>query len=345
MFINEELIPNTMESYWEKKRVLITGGLGFIGSTLAIRLVEHGAYVTIVDAMIPFLGGNEWNIESIKNSPLLKVNISNIHDKESMEHLVQNQDHIFHLASQVSHVLGQTDPFPDIDYNIMGTTVLLEACRKKNPRVKILYTGTRGQYGSTTKNPVQEEASLSPLGLHEITKVAAEQILLQYHIRHKVKCIITRLTNIYGPRAQMKSDKYCVVNWFVRQALENETIMLYAGGHYKRDFLYVDDCVDDLLKLAEKEEAYGNIYNVGNNETSSFEQVASEIVAIARSGRIGQTEFTAERKLNEPGDIFLDVSKIRRTIAWIPRTSLKEGLKKTIGFYKDNKNKYYEGRE
>ena len=333
-----------MANYWEKKRVLITGGMGFIGSNLAIKLIEQGAFVTIVDAMIPFLGGNEFNLDQIKNSPLLHINISNIHDKESMEHLVKWQDHIFHLASQVSHILGQTDPFPDIDYNIMGTAVLLEACKKNNPTVKILYTGTRGQYGPSTFNPVPEDASLDPLGMHEITKVAAEKIFLEYHKRHKIKCIVTRLTNIYGPRAQMKSDKYCVVNWFIRQALEAETIKLYAGGNYKRDFLFVDDCVDDLLKLAEKDAAYGNIYNVGNTDIASFAEIAHSIVAIVGSGKIENTEFTAERKATEPGDIFLDISKIRRTIDWIPRTTMKDGIKKTVEFYKANKQYYYEAK-
>ena len=180
MFIKGVIYLSAMSTYWQGKRVLITGGLGFIGSTLAIRLVHLDAHVTIVDAMIPFLGGNEFNIAPIRDNPLLRINISNIYDRESMEHLVKDKDHIFHLASQVSHVLGQTDPLPDIHYNILGTTTLLEACKKNNPSVKILYTGTRGQYGPAMRNPIPEEASLSPLGLHEITKVAAEQILAQY---------------------------------------------------------------------------------------------------------------------------------------------------------------------
>ncbi len=341
MFINGVIFPKAMSTYWQGKRVLVTGGLGFIGSTLAIRLVQLGSYVTIVDAMIPFLGGNEFNIDIIKNSPLLKVNISNIYDRESMEHLVKNQDHIFHLASQVSHILGQIDPLPDIQYNILGTTTLLEACKKNNPSVKILYTGTRGQYGPAMHNPIPEEASLSPLGLHEITKVAAEQILLQYHKRHCIKSILTRLTNIYGPRAQMRSDKYCVVNWFIRLALENQTISLHGGGNYKRDFLFVDDCVGDLIQLAEKEEAYGNIYNIGNDTAVSFAEIAQLIIAIAETGQTQTTDFTQERKMNEPGDIYLDITKIRKTISWQQRTSLREGIQKTVAFYRQHKNHYY----
>lgn len=330
-----------MDEHWNKKKVLITGGLGFIGSNLAIKLVQLSARVTIVDAMIPYLGGNEFNVYPIKDHPLLKINISNIVDKESMEHLVKGQDFIFHLASQVSHVLGQTDPFPDLHYNILGTVALLEACKKNNPHARILYTGTRGQYGPTMKNPISEEASLAPLGLHEITKVAAEQILLEYHKRHHIKCILTRLTNIYGPRAQMRSDKYCVANWFIRQAMENEKIKLHGGGLYKRDFLFVDDCILDLLHLAEKEEAYGNIYNVGNTDVVSFAELAETIVQLAGSGIIEKTDFTPERKTTEPGDIYLDVTKLRKTIAWSPRTPLREGLQKTIDFYKQHKQEYF----
>lgn len=189
------------ERYWAGKEVLITGGLGFLGSNLAIELLGLGATVTIVDAMIPYLGGNEFNIDPVKDHPHLRVNISNIQDRDTMEHLVKKKDHIFHLASQVSHVLGASDPLPDIEHNIVGTAAILQACRNQNPSVKLLYTGTRGEYGSATVNPVDEDASLRPLGVHEVTKVAAENLLVAYHRRHGIRSILTRLTNIYGPRA------------------------------------------------------------------------------------------------------------------------------------------------
>ena len=323
-----------MIDYWKDKCVLITGGLGFIGSNLAIQLIHRGAKVTIVDAMIDFLGGNEYNIAPIKDSANLRLNISNVCDRESIEHLVRGQDHIFHLASQVSHVLSQTNPFPDIHYNIIGTATLLEACRKNNPSVKILYTGTRGQYGPSMHNPVSEEASLAPLGFHEITKITVEQMLLDYHKRHHIRAVLTRLTNVYGPRAQMRSDKYCVVNWFIKQAIDDTVIKLQGGGLYKRDFLFVEDCVDDLIKLAEKQDSLGKIFNVGNDSTHSFKELAECIVHLSGSGKIEETEFSPERKLNEPGDIYLDVSKIKKAIQWVPRTSLEEGIKKTIDFYK-----------
>lgn len=330
-----------MSDYWANRNVLITGGMGFIGSNLAVRLVNSGAKVTIVDAMIDFLGGNEHNLDAIKESPNLKINVNNVCDRESMEYLVKGKDVIFHLASQVSHVLGQSNPFPDINYNIVGTATLLEACKKNNPSVKILYTGTRGQYGASMHNPISEDAALAPLGMHEITKVAVEQMLLDYHKRHDIKSVLTRLTNIYGPRAQMKSDKYCVVNWFVRQAIGGGVIKLHGGGLYKRDFLFIDDCVDDLLKLGKKNEAFGQIFNVGNNAVTSFAELADCIVRIAGSGSIKNVDFSAERKLNEPGDIYLDISKIKKSIDWMPRTSLEDGIRKTISFYKQHKEFYW----
>lgn len=329
------------ENYWAGKQVLVTGGLGFLGSNLVIKLLGLGARVTIVDAMIPHLGGNEFNIEPVKDDPRLRVNIGNIQDCDTMEHLVKGMDHIFHLASQVSHILGERDPIPDIQHNIVGTAAILQSCRINNPGVKLLYTGTRGQYGSAMKNPVAEDASLRPLGVHEATKLAAENFLLAYHRRHGIRCVLTRLTNIYGPRAQMKSGSYGVVNWFVRQALEGGTIALHGGGSYKRDFLFVDDCIQDLLQLAESEEAHGEVFNVGSDTVASYADIARLIIEIAGSGRAEVTDFTEERKSTEPGDIYLDVSKLKRTIDWGPRTALEEGLHQTIAFYQAHREWYF----
>ena len=339
--LDKHMSSSNTENYWAGKEVLITGGLGFLGSNLAIKLLELDATVTIVDAMVPYLGGNEFNVDAVKDNPRLRVNISNIQDRDTMEHLVKNKDHIFHLASQVSHVLGASDPLPDIEHNIIGTAAILQACRSTNPTVKLLYTGTRGQYGSTTVNPVGEDASLRPLGVHEATKVAAENLLLAYHRRHGIQSILTRLTNIYGPRAQVKSGTYGVVNWFIRQALEGDTIKLHGGGLYKRDFLFVDDCIQDLLQLAENEEAYGEVFNVGSDTVASYAEIAQLIVEIAGSGRTENSEFTEERKSTEPGDIYLDVSKLKATIDWKPRTEVGEGLRQTIAFYKAHRERYF----
>ncbi|NTU73616.1 NAD-dependent epimerase/dehydratase family protein [Candidatus Roizmanbacteria bacterium] len=321
------------------KRILITGGLGFIGSNLAIRLVKEGAYVTIVDSMISDYGGNLFNIHPIKKK--VHINFSDITDKNAMEYVIRDKDSIFHLAGQVSHVLSLTNPFPDIDYNITGTAVLLEACRKYNPQAIIVFTGTRGQYGSSIKLPVDETAHTNPKGIYELTNLTAEKMFKVYYENHGIRSVLTRLTNIYGPRAQMKSNKYGVVNWFIRQAISNEQISLFGDGLIKRDVVYVDDCVDALLSLAQREACYGEIFNVGDDKPWTFKQIVSKIIELNGYGSFKFTPFSEERKKQEPGDFYSDISKISAAIGWKPTTSFTKGLRKTIEFYKKYKEFYW----
>src|SRR5947209_7651917 len=229
------MITGANERGWIGERVLITGGLGFIGSNLAIRLVEAGALVTLVDAMIPEYGGNLFNITPVADR--VTLNFGDICDRHAMNWLVRGQHYVFHLAGQVSHVMSMTDPFPDIEHNIKGTVVLMEALRRHNPRARVLFTGTRGQYGPAVRLPVDEEAPANPKALYEISKLAAERIVRVYHETHGIAAVMLRLTNVYGPRAQMKHSQYGVVNWFVRQALDGKPIEVFGDGQIKRDFL------------------------------------------------------------------------------------------------------------
>ena len=320
------------------KRVLITGGLGFVGSNLAMRLVGQGAHVTIVDSMIPEYGGNLFNVEEIKDK--VKINYCDITDKNAMEWIVRDQEYVFHLAGQVSHIMSFTNPYHDIEYNITGTVILLEACRQYNPDVKIIYTGTRGQYGSAMSLPVSEESPTNPKGLYEITNLTAEKIFLVYNEAHGIKSVLTRLTNVYGPRAQMMTNKYGVANWFVRLAIDNESIPIYGDGLIKRDFIYIDDTVDALLELPLKEKCFGQVFNIGSDYVSNFKELAETIVDTTKQSKIEFTPFSEERKKQEPGDFYSDISKINEYIGWKPKVSLQEGVKKTVEFYKMNK-KYY----
>jgi UDP-glucose 4-epimerase len=322
------------------KNVLVTGGLGFIGSNLAIRLEALGAHVVLVDAMLPLYGGNLFNIESIRER--VRVNFSDIRDRSSMNYLVQDQDYIFHLAGQVSHVDSILDPFMDVDINVNGTLAVLDACHRHNPRAKVVFTGTRGQYGAAVKLPVDENAPTNPKGMYAITNLTAEKMVLMYHEVHGIRGTCLRITNTFGPRHQMKHNRYGVVNWFVRLALDDEVIPLMGDGHILRDFAYVDDVVDALLLSAERREADGTIFNVGCGSPIDFGDLARTIVRIAGSGRIEYVPFTEERKALEPGDYYADISKIKATLGWAPRVGLEEGLQRTVEYYRAHRDRYWE---
>jgi UDP-glucose 4-epimerase len=320
-------------------RALITGGLGFIGSNLAGRLVELGADVTLVDAMIPEYGGNLFNIAAIRDR--VKVNFSDICDRHAMDWLIRDQDYVFHLAGQVSHVMSLTDPYPDIEYNIKGTLVVMEAVRRYSPRARVVFTGTRGQYGAAVRLPVAEDAPTHPKGIYEISNLTAEKIIQVYDDIHGIHSVLLRLTNIYGPRAQMKHPHYGVVNWFVRVALDGGCIKVFGDGQIKRDFLYVDDCVDAILQSAVTDQARGQILNVGIDRPTNFLQLAQTLIRVAGSGRWEFAPFSPERKSQEPGDFYSDIAKITKLVGWRPATSLEEGLRQTVDFYRAHGIQYW----
>ena len=321
------------------KRVLITGGLGFIGSNLARRLLSEGARVTLCDALIEGYGGNPANIADIRSD--VEVDASDVRDAAAMERLVEGREVIFHLAAQVSHVMSLSNPYPDIDINIKGTAVLLEACRKKNPQALVIRSGTRGQYGPAVKLPVSEETPSDPRGIYEISQLSAEMICRTYTRIHGIRTVPLRLTNIYGPRGQMKHSQFGVVNWFVRLALEGRPIPIFGSGRILRDFLYVDDCVEALVRAASEPGAVGEVLNVGHDRPSTFLEVAEILREIVPGTRLEFTDFTPERKAQEPGDFVSDITKIRRLLAWEPKVALRDGLERTVEFYRARRADYF----
>lgn len=325
--------------HYRGRNVLITGGLGFIGSSLAIALVEQGAKVLLLDAMIPGYGGNLYNINHFRDR--VTINFADVRDAHVMNYLVRGQDLIFHLAGQVSHMMSLSDPFPDIDINIKGTAILLEACKKHNRDAVIIRAGTRGQYGNAKLLPVNEEAPMNPKGIYEISQVTAEKMMTVYHDIHKLKCVMLRLTNIYGPRAQMLTSDFGVANWFVRLALDKQVIKVFGNGLIKRDFIYIDDCVNALMLAASNEQCYGQIYNVGNDHPSNFLELAETICRFVEGTRWEYAPFTPERAAQEPGDFYSDITKIRSEIGWEPQVSLDEGVRKTIDYYRICKEEYW----
>ncbi len=319
---------------------MVTGGLGFIGSNLSSRLVELGASVTIVDNMMPRLGGNLFNVSEIAGR--VHINFSDIRDSHSMDYLVKGQEIIFHLAGQVNHVDSIRNPIQDLEINCHGTLVLLESCRKYNKEAKIVFAGTRGEYGASVKLPVGEDHPTNPKGIYAVTNLTAEKMVLVYHDVHKIPGTCLRITNTYGPRHQMAHDEYGVLNWFIRKAIDDQVIPVFGDGRILRDFLYVDDLVDCFIEIASCERAYGEIFNVGTGVPINFIDLAQKIVKIAGKGKVAFTEFTQERKEVEPGDYYTDISKVRSVVGWQPRTGLDEGLEKTIAFYRKHKKEYWE---
>ena len=332
------VLPPAVRSSFEGSRALVTGGLGFIGSNLAIALVDLGVDVSICDPMLPGYGANRFNVEPVASR--LKISDADIRDAEAMKKAVEGQDFVFHLAGQVDHVLSLTDPFPDIDINVKGTAVVMEALKHRNPRARLVFTGTRGQYGPAVSLPVSEDAPTNPRGIYEISNLTAEKIIEVYDRVHGIPSSLLRLTNVYGPRAQMKHSRYGVVNWFVRLALDGETMRVFGDGTIKRDFLYVDDCVEAILRAAAADAPRAEVLNVGVDVPTTFRQLAEELHAL--TGAPWEfAPFSAERKAQEPGDFYSDVSKIGRLLGWRPRTSLRDGLAETLAFYRVNRAHYW----
>ena len=284
-------------------------------------------------------GGNLFNIRDVKEQ--VSVNFSDIRDESSLKFLIRGKDFIFHLAGQNDHVLSQTNPFLDIDINIKGTANLLEACRRYNPEARLVYSGTRGEYGPAVMLPVNEEQPLRPRGIYELSSLTAQQLFQIYHDNHHVRSVTLRLTNIYGERAQMKHNRFGVANWFIRSALEGETIRVFGDGSYLRDFVYVSDAVDAMVLCAATEGAYGGVLNVGNSRACSFRELAETVTRVVEGSRWEFAPFSPERAALEPGDFCSDIRKIQRIVGWSPQVGLEEGVRRTVAFYREHRGHYW----
>ncbi len=328
-----------MDNFYRDKRVLITGGLGFIGSNLAAELVRLGADVTIVDNMLPRQGGNLKNIEEIQDR--VRVNYSDIRNQLSMNHLVKGKEIIFHLAGQVNHVDSMRNPMLDLEINCHGTLTLLEALRHHNRDALVVYSGTRSEYGSSVQLPIGEDHPTNPKGLYAVTNLAAEKMIQVYSDVYKIPSICLRITNTYGPRHQMMHDEYGVFNWFIRKAMDGEELPVFGDGMIIRDFMYIRDLVECLLMTAKCEDARGEVFNVGSGKGITFRDIAEVIVRCVGRGSYKFTEFTSERAEVEPGDYWADISKLTRIVGWQPKVSFEVGIPETVAYYDDKRDFYW----
>lgn len=299
------------------KNILITGGLGFIGSNLAIRLVGLGADVTLVDSLIPQYGGNLFNIESIKDC--VRVNIADVRDEHSMDYLVRGRDYLFNLAGQVSHTDSMSDPHTDLEINCHAQLSILEACRKYNPAVKIVFASTRQIYGKPDYLSVDEKHPLHPTDVNGINKMAGEWYHILYNNVYGVRTVSLRLTNTYGPRMRVKDARQTFLGLWIRQIVEGKPIEVFGDGTQLRDFKYVDDVVDALLLSAADNAVNGQVYNLGHQEVTSLRELAELMVQINGSGEYRLVPFPPERKVIDIGDYYADFSKFQQALGWSPR--------------------------
>lgn len=328
-----------MFNFYKGKKVLITGGLGFLGSNLAHRLAELGAKVTALDCLLKVHGGNPFNFQGIgRRARWIKGDIRNA---PLVKKLVKDQDVLFNIAAQTSHTDSMENPLLDVDINNRGQINLLEACRRINPGIRIVYCSTRAVYGSTTEKIISEKVLPNPLDIYSVDKLAGEHYHKIYSTVFGLNATILRVANGYGPRAQMKQPSFGILNWFIRLAIDNGEIRIFGDGMQIRDYAYVDDIVEAFLKTGASNHLRGEVLNVGSGKGVPLIEIVKQIVKIAGKGRIVYVPWPEKNKKIDVGDFIADVGKIQKATGWEAKTDLKTGLKKTIEFYEKNKKHYW----
>ena len=324
-------------SAWRDRTVLITGGLGFIGSNLAIRLVELGAKVTLIDSLIPDYGGNLFNINGLEKA--VHVNLSDIRDRFSMEVLLQNKQVIFNLAGQTSHLDSMRDPQTDLAINGTAQLSLLEQCRAVNPTARIVFASTRQLYGRPQYLPVDEDHPVNPVDVNGINKLSAELYHRLYHNVYGLSTSILRLTNTIGPRMRIRDARQTFLGVWIRQLLEGEPIEVW-GGEQLRDFNDVDDVVEALLIAGQHEDLSPSPYNLGSSAKISLLELARMMISIHGKGDVNIRAFPADRKKIDIGDYYSSFARYQQLTGWTPRRSLTHTLERTLAYYSEHRDHY-----
>jgi UDP-glucose 4-epimerase len=324
---------------YKGRSALITGGLGFIGSNLARRLVEIGVEVSVLDALMPEQGGSHYNVRDL----LGRVTVHNVdmRDQKVVNHLVGGVDYVFNLAGSVSHLESMQQPLRDLELNCAAHVTLLEACRNFNPHVKVVFTSTRQVYGKPVYLPLDEQHRVAPLDVNGINKLAAEHYHLLYHRVYGTRTVCLRLTNTYGPRQLIRHNRQGFIAWFIRQAMDGGVIELFGEGRQRRDMNYVDDVVEALLLAGASEAAEGEVYNLGGDEPVSLAELADELISITGRGSVLPVPFPQERQMIDVGNTHSSFAKFEAALGWRPRTPLREGLERTVEFYRQHRAHYW----
>jgi UDP-glucose 4-epimerase len=320
--------------------VLVTGGIGFIGSNLARRLVALGAQVTLVDSLIPQYGGNMYNIADLAGQ--VTVNVCDVRDRFALEYLLQDQYYLFNLAGQTSHMDSMSDPQVDLDINASAQLSILEACRRVNPGVRVVFASTRQLYGRPDYLPVDEKHPIRPVDVNGINKFAGEGYHLLYSAVYGIRASVLRLTNTYGPGMRVKDARQTFLGIWIRQLIEGGTIKVFGDGMQLRDFNYVDDCVEALILAATSDTAIGKVYNLGSPEVISLLALAEMVSDLHPGGHHTLVPFPPERKAIDIGDYYSDFSLIQRELGWAPAVGLRQGLARTVAYYLAHGANYWE---
>jgi UDP-glucose 4-epimerase len=315
------------------KRILITGGFGFIGSNLARTLCNMRARVTVIDSLIPEYGGNPFNLSGYEER--MRTNISDVRDQHGIKYLIRDQDYLFNLAGQVSHTDSMVNPYTDLDVNVHAQVYILEASRQFNPKLRVVFSSTRQIYGRPQYLPVDEAHPITPVDVNGINKVAGESYHLLYGKVYGLEVTCLRLTNTYGPRMRVKDARQTFLGWWIRQLIEGQELQIFGTGEQRRDLNFVDDVINAMLFAAVNPKAVGQAYNLGGEPISLLE-LAKLMVEVNGCGSFGIVPFPEDRKAIDIGHYYGSFDKIKTDLGWQPQVSLREGLERTLSYYKDH---------
>ena len=320
-----------MSTNISNKKILITGGLGFIGSNLARRLIDYGNTITVVDSLIPEYGGNLRNVHDIQDK--ITVSQSDVRDVEAINNLITGHDYLFNLAGQTSHLDSMHDPITDLDINAKAQLSILEACRKYNTDIRIVFASTRQIYGKPKYLPVDEKHPRHPVDVNGINKIAGEQYHILYQEVYGIASTVLRLTNTYGPRMRIRDARQTFLGIWIRNLLEGKPIQVFGDGKQRRDYNYVEDVLDALLIAATEENAIGKVYNLGAPDPLSLKDTAKIMCQEIEGSDYQMIPFPEDRKAIDVGDFICDYSAFRNQFGWEPKVEFDKGIAKSISYF------------